>query len=34
MTIEVLDFLTDWLKRHIIGVDKQYSDFLNARGVA
>lgn len=34
MTIEVLDFLTDWLKRHIIGMDKQYSDFLNAKGVA
>jgi hemerythrin-like metal-binding protein len=34
ITIEVLDFLTDWLKKHIIGVDQQYSDFLNARGIA
>jgi hemerythrin len=23
-----------WLKKHIIGVDKQYSDFLNSKGVA
>jgi hemerythrin-like metal-binding protein len=34
MTMEMLDLLTDWLKKHIRGVDKQYSDFLNARGVA
>jgi hemerythrin len=34
MTIEVLDFLTGWLKQHIIGVDQRYSDFLNAKGVA
>ncbi len=34
LTIEVLDFLTDWLKQHIIGMDQQYGDFLNARGVA
>jgi hemerythrin len=34
LTIEVLDFLTDWLKKHIIGVDQQYSEFLNARGIS
>ena len=34
MTVEVFDFLTDWLKKHIVGMDKQYSDFLNAKGVA
>ena len=34
MTVEMLDFLTDWLKKHIVGMDKQYSDFLNAKGVA
>jgi hemerythrin len=34
MTVEVLDFLTDWLKKHIIGMDKQYSEFLNAKGIA
>jgi hemerythrin len=34
LTVDMLDFLTDWLKKHIIGMDQQYSDFLNARGVA
>ncbi len=34
MTVEVLDFLTDWLKKHIVGMDKQYSEFLNAKGIA
>lgn len=34
MTVEVMDFLTDWLKKHIVGMDKQYSEFLNARGIA
>jgi hemerythrin len=34
MTVEVLDFLTEWLKKHIVGMDKQYSHFLNSRGVA
>ena len=34
LTIDMLDFLTDWLKKHIIAVDQQYSDFLNARGIS
>lgn len=34
LTIDALDFLTDWLKKHIVGMDKQYSDFLNAKGIA
>ena len=34
LTIDVLDFLTDWLKKHIIDMDQQYSDFLNARGIS
>ena len=34
LSIEVLDFLTKWLSQHIVGVDKQYSDFMNARGLA
>ena len=34
LSVEVLDFLTKWLAQHIVGVDKQYSDFMNARGVA
>src|SRR5664279_398876 len=33
ISVGVLDFLTDWLKQHIIGVDKQYSEFMNARGI-
>lgn len=34
LSIEVLDFLTKWLSQHIVAVDKQYADFMNARGVA
>jgi hemerythrin len=34
LTVEVFDFLTDWLKQHIVGMDKQYSEFLNAKGIA
>ncbi len=34
MTVDVLDFLTDWLAKHIVGMDKQYSQFLNAKGIA
>jgi hemerythrin-like metal-binding protein len=34
MTIEVLDLLTEWLKKHIKGMDKQYSAFLNSKGIA
>jgi hemerythrin len=29
----LLDFLQTWLREHILKSDKQYSDFLNARGV-
>jgi hemerythrin len=29
----LLDFLQSWLRNHILKSDKQYSDFLNARGV-
>lgn len=34
LSIDVLDFLTKWLSQHIVGVDKQYSDYMNAKGVA
>lgn len=30
---EVLDFLTGWLKNHILYSDKQYGAFLNSKGV-
>jgi hemerythrin-like metal-binding protein len=31
--VAVLLFLQDWLKDHLLKTDKQYSGFLNARGV-
>ncbi|HEY1730245.1 MAG TPA: bacteriohemerythrin [Terriglobales bacterium] len=34
ITVEMLDFLSDWLKRHILGMDKQNSEFLNSKGFA
>jgi len=34
LSVSVLDFLSKWLTQHIVGVDKQYSDFMNAKGVA
>lgn len=33
MTIEVMHFLKDWLSGHIMGTDKKYSSFLNAKGI-
>ncbi|HAZ12632.1 MAG: hemerythrin [Bdellovibrionales bacterium GWA2_49_15] len=35
MTISfaTLDFLMDWLKKHIMGTDKQYTQFLVGKGV-
>jgi hemerythrin len=33
LTIEVMDFLKDWLRKHILGSDKSYTPFLNAQGV-
>ncbi len=33
LSIELMDFLKDWLVRHIMGVDKKYVPHLNARGV-
>lgn len=34
LSVEVLDFLTKWLSQHIVAVDKQYSEFMNTKGVA
>lgn len=31
--MSLLIFLQDWLKGHILGTDKQYSEFLNRQGV-
>ncbi len=31
--VSLMLFLQSWLKEHILGTDKQYSEFLNAKGV-
>lgn len=33
LTTELAGFLNDWLKKHINGTDKEYSEFLQAKGV-
>jgi hemerythrin len=33
LSISTLDFLRDWLSKHILGIDMQYKDFLASRGV-
>ena len=33
LTIEVMEFLKDWLSKHILASDKKYSPFLNSKGV-
>lgn len=33
LSIEIMDFLSDWLQKHINGIDKNYSAFLNEKGV-
>lgn len=33
ITIDTLDFLNDWLRKHIQGSDKRYSAYLLAKGV-
>ncbi len=34
LTIEVMNFLRDWLNNHILGSDKKYGPFLNSKGVS
>ncbi len=34
VNMEVLNFLRDWLKNHIMGTDKKYGPFLNTKGVS
>lgn len=33
LTMEVMDFLKLWLTSHIVGSDKNYSAFLNSKGL-
>ena len=33
MAVQVMNFLQDWLKSHILKTDEQYSPFLNSKGV-
>lgn len=33
LTIEVMNFLKDWLQKHIKESDKRYTPFLNSQGV-
>jgi hemerythrin len=34
VTVDVMNFLKDWLARHIMDTDKKYGPFLNGKGVA
>lgn len=34
ISIELMDFLKNWLVSHIQGTDKLYSPFLNAKGIS
>ena len=33
LSVSTLDFLRDWLSKHILGVDMRYKDFLSTKGV-
>jgi len=33
LSIQVMDFLSDWLKGHISGTDKKYAPFFNGKGL-
>lgn len=33
LCVDVLDYLCGWVIKHVAGLDRRYSDFLNQRGV-
>ena len=33
LTLKVMNFLKEWLIKHILGSDKEYTHYLNAKGV-
>lgn len=33
ITLDVMEFLQQWLDKHILGTDKKYSQFLHSKGV-
>jgi hemerythrin len=33
LSVEIMNFLSNWLTKHIMKTDQQYSAFLNAKGV-
>jgi len=33
LTIDMMDFLGDWLQHHIMGTDKKYTGFFNENGL-
>ena len=33
LSVEVMNFLSDWLRNHIKGTDQEYSAFFNAKGL-
>ena len=33
LTIEAMNYLNDWLQKHILGTDQRYSSHLNGKGL-